>query len=1116
MILSYSSRGTICRLLVVLAVIVVGVKGGFNGDSGMSHGVLCKYYANAKWLGTPVMRIDANITFEVGLNSFDLFGSTYSSTSSRSLYCHTFLQVPHTGYYRLHVTSYGAVSVYANSSLQVDKSWSGTSVIEGEDILLREGHSTMLTILYSSKSTISGLVLSLRNMTNDEVKTIPSDYYMLSKGGGVNIADSRGRDLNEFEITKPEINSYVKEYSFELSLADFYESNVTNVSIAFDPPQILSAVPSSVSILGGSPLSPQKFLVKPDEHLFPSGKVRILDVRLIVTVEDSYDEQMIGISKSIPIYVRLGGGWYQEVFDNIFLSGAVTEASFPEKLELYMEDYEPINDIAGSTFYSVRWTGVVSPPYNGTYVITVVADDGIRVRVNGNVKVDSWQEHELRMLNFQIDMETAEEYIFEVEYFQINFDAHVSVMWSMDPLIEKQFIPSSNIKTLQLPPRPLLRSPSNKPLVISDSDSSETLIETALSFSSNGNVVVSLSPKNSSLISLSGTTKLYFGESRAWYLPIKTIILPVAYQAGLEETTVIARVTESDSLYYPVGLETELSIPITLSGGMKAEYFNSLNLQGGVAFTKREVNMTFVYENTPPGPGIDPNAWSARWSGHFHPKTSGAHVFHLVSDDGSRLYVNHSLLIDLWEETGKSSFHSAPMLLNAGESYPIELQYNQDHYHSELSLRVSVDDGPPEVLDYKYLSTNASASSVAHFGFEHCAGTTFTESISGAQGSIYGFDYMFTNGVVGNAFYMGQQNNSVAEMPEGFFKTPTNVLSIAFWLKADFNFDYGQAKDFDAVSKFENFQFKFMGDAWNMKPVCLLWLNGTMFSSNMNSDGTASFVQGKSSSDFTIEDNNWHHYSCVYDGNSILLYIDGSMIQKATGMHGPVGISEHSTNFKALHIGSSKAEGIIDEVYIAAKVFTSKQIESLSAFSFVYSNFSCDHQFDFLPVSQAKDYAKPQPCNYQFLNIPESFAFCSVALPGDKYFYGCSAKVCLNYYIGVGLSSNVTQMSTDVLYLLAIDTRTIPPFKERLYGYCQNDIGVCYSDDRGVSWTKDESCLYQHAADEKVVVFSSVVLPNTTTSYEWQMYNSSLVTVSSSCVVHKNLHYSVKYNSWLN
>jgi hypothetical protein len=66
--------------------------------------------------------------------------------------------------------------------------------------------------------------------------------------------------------------------------------------------------------------------------------------------------------------------------------------------------------------------------------------------------------------------------------------------------------------------------------------------------------------------------------------------------------------------------------------------------------------------------------WSARWTGSLEVPASGEYTFHTFSNDGVRLWVKNTLLIDDWTDHGEKE-DVGRITLRAGESYPVRLEY---------------------------------------------------------------------------------------------------------------------------------------------------------------------------------------------------------------------------------------------------------------------------------------------------------------------------------------------------------------------------------------------------------------------------------------------------------
>jgi len=90
---------------------------------------------------------------------------------------------------------------------------------------------------------------------------------------------------------------------------------------------------------------------------------------------------------------------------------------------------EPIiNSYAGSDKYTARWKGSFSfAP--GNYRFTAGADDGIRVRVNGETKIDQWYRGALHEHTFELNVPTSGVVSFEVDYFEHIWSGEVKLMW---------------------------------------------------------------------------------------------------------------------------------------------------------------------------------------------------------------------------------------------------------------------------------------------------------------------------------------------------------------------------------------------------------------------------------------------------------------------------------------------------------------------------------------------------------------------------------------------------------------------------------------------------------------------------------------------------------------
>jgi hypothetical protein len=109
--------------------------------------------------------------------------------------------------------------------------------------------------------------------------------------------------------------------------------------------------------------------------------------------------------------------------------------------------------------------------------------------------------------------------------------------------------------------------------------------------------------------------------------------------------------------------------------GLRGEYFNNRSLDGAPVLTRTEaVNHGWGLDS--PAPGIvNPDDFSVRWTGWVLPAATGDTVFRLWADDGVRLWVDGTLVVDRWTDAEARLDDTAPLQLTAGVPVQIRLEY---------------------------------------------------------------------------------------------------------------------------------------------------------------------------------------------------------------------------------------------------------------------------------------------------------------------------------------------------------------------------------------------------------------------------------------------------------
>ncbi|HEX6806101.1 MAG TPA: glycoside hydrolase family 3 C-terminal domain-containing protein [Terriglobales bacterium] len=179
-------------------------------------------------------------------------------------------------------------------------------------------------------------------------------------------------------------------------------------------------------------------------------------------------------------------------------------------------------------------------------------------------------------------------------------------------------------------------------------------------------------------------------------------------------------------VYYQRGIPTlaEMAEATPLSvddagrqAGVKAEFFNNLNLAGNplVTRTERHINGANAFGRGVPGSNL-----SARWTGYFTPKAAGDHTVFIQGpgEGGSyRLFIDGKKVIDHWGNRALALVAEANVPLSAGP-HKVALEYSARDQWGGPSLTLGIV-RPQDMIeaDAKQLASRADAVVLA-VGFD--------------------------------------------------------------------------------------------------------------------------------------------------------------------------------------------------------------------------------------------------------------------------------------------------------------------------------------------------------------------------------------------------------------
>lgn len=316
--------------------------------------------------------------------------------------------------------------------------------------------------------------------------------------------------------------------------------------------------------------------------------------------------------------------------------------------------------------FSIRWTRTFDfPP--GTYRFNAFSDDGIRVWLDGQLIISEW--HDATNITYSVERTlTAGSHSLRVEYFENIGAALVRFWWESStsfPAWRGEYFANMTL--------------SGSPVTVqNDAD---------INFNwGNGSPAVGMPTDQ---FSARWTRSLGFnpGTYRFNVRSDDGVRVWVDNQLIIDQWRDAANTTFSAELTLSAGTHAikveyyenigtaQIQFWWALSGAFpdwKGEYFSNISLSGGPAVVRNDVNIDFNWGAGAPASGIPADSFSVRWTRSL-PFNQGRYRFHVLVDDGARLYVDGQLIIDEWRD-GMAREVTFDMEL-AGGDHLVRLEY---------------------------------------------------------------------------------------------------------------------------------------------------------------------------------------------------------------------------------------------------------------------------------------------------------------------------------------------------------------------------------------------------------------------------------------------------------
>ena len=118
--------------------------------------------------------------------------------------------------------------------------------------------------------------------------------------------------------------------------------------------------------------------------------------------------------------------------------------------------------------------------------------------------------------------------------------------------------------------------------------------------------------------------------------------------------------------------------------------------------------MDFNWAEGSPANIIPADNFAARWIGLIEPQFSELYAFHVISDDGARLWVDGVKIVDAWSDRAATKV-TGKTYLKAGHKYLIKLEFYERTGQAMLKLLWSSPSTPKEIIPTSQLYSPENA-----------------------------------------------------------------------------------------------------------------------------------------------------------------------------------------------------------------------------------------------------------------------------------------------------------------------------------------------------------------------------------------------------------------------
>ena len=159
-------------------------------------------------------------------------------------------------------------------------------------------------------------------------------------------------------------------------------------------------------------------------------------------VHTTATDQVVAWIRSLPNGSGLQGEYWTNQTGTF--TGTPTLTRTDARVDFAWGDGAPASGI-GVDHFTVRWTGSITPAFNETYTFTTTSDDGVRLRVNGQLVIDKWVPQGTTAWSGSLALTAGQAVPIVLEYFEDGGGAEAHLAWS-SPSTPNEIVPTYRLK----------------------------------------------------------------------------------------------------------------------------------------------------------------------------------------------------------------------------------------------------------------------------------------------------------------------------------------------------------------------------------------------------------------------------------------------------------------------------------------------------------------------------------------------------------------------------------------------------------------------------------------------------------------------------------------------